>query len=171
MGVSCIVDSISGIMSRYTLNCYKRNNRCKLDLRVRIQYDISDSEWALKLSPEVLTSSMRVWRTLHTEGIYPYHIQRIQHIEPADTCNRLELCRWINSNPHMIGNILFTDAVHTRWTQEKNYSSEFSALQEASTTLQCCVSLQVLWSHASENLSNQMENTSNNLLECLTANL
>ena len=61
--------------------------------------------------------------------------------------------------------------VHTRWTREKNYSCEFSALQEASTTLQCFVSLQVLWSHESENLSKQMEDTSNNLSECSTANL
>ena len=71
--------------------------------------------------------------------MYPYHIQRIQHIEPVDMCNRLELCRLINSKPHMISNILFADEAHTRRTREKNYSSEFSALQEASTTLQCFV--------------------------------
>jgi len=51
-------------------------------------------------------------------------------------------------------------------TREKNYSSKFSALQEASTTLQCFISLQVLWSHESENASKQTEDTSNNLLEC-----
>ena len=55
---------------------------------------------------------MRVWRTLHTEGMYPHHIQRIQYLEPADTCSQLELCCWINSNPHMICNILFTDKAH-----------------------------------------------------------
>jgi hypothetical protein len=49
---------------------------------------------------------------------------------------------------------------------EKNYSSAFSALQEASTTLQCFVRLQVLWSHESENASKQMEDTLNSLLEC-----
>ena len=42
-----------------------------------MQYDISDLELALKLSPEVLTSTMRVWRALHTEGNvsvpYPAH--------------------------------------------------------------------------------------------------
>jgi len=55
---------------------------------------------------------MRVWQRLHTEGMYPYNIQRIQHLEPADMCSRLELCRWINSNSHMIHNILFTDKAH-----------------------------------------------------------
>ena len=38
--------------------------------------------------------------------MYPYHIQRIQHLEPADMCSRLKLCCWINSNSHTIRNIL-----------------------------------------------------------------
>jgi len=33
-----------------------------------IEYDIYDSELALQLSPEVLTSTIRFRRTLHTEG-------------------------------------------------------------------------------------------------------
>ena len=68
----------------------------------------------MELSPEILTSTLRVWRTLHTEGMYPYHIQRIQLLEPADMCSRLELCRWINSNAHLIRYILFTDEAHTK---------------------------------------------------------
>ena len=94
--------------------------------------------------------------------MYPYHIQRIQRLEPTDMCSRLELCRWINSNPHTIRNILFIDEADTRWTRE-NYSSELLALQEASTTLQCFVRLHVLWSHESENLSEQTEHILNNL--------
>jgi len=46
--------------------------------------------------------------------MYPYLIQRIQHLEPADMFNQLELCCRINSNPHMIHNILFTEEAHTR---------------------------------------------------------
>ena len=41
--------------------------------------------------------------------MYPYHIQRIQHLEPMDRRSQLELCRWVNSNPCPIHNILFTD--------------------------------------------------------------
>jgi len=55
---------------------------------------------------------MRVLRTLHTEGTYPYHIHSIQHLEPVDMCSQLEMCRWINSNAHMIRNILFTGKAH-----------------------------------------------------------
>jgi hypothetical protein len=57
----------------------------------------------MKLSPEVLTSTLRVRRTLHTEeGMYPHHIQRFQHLEFADMCSWLELRRWINSNPQTV---------------------------------------------------------------------
>jgi len=42
----------------------------------------------------------------------PYHIQRIQHLEPTNMCSQLELCCCINSNPHTIRNILFTDEAH-----------------------------------------------------------
>ena len=55
---------------------------------------------------------MRVWWTLHAEGMYLYHIQHIQHLEPVDMCSWLELCCFINSNSHMIRNILFTDEAH-----------------------------------------------------------
>jgi len=94
MGVSCIVVYIVGKISHYKLS-----NHCKSDPCVRIQYDISDSQLSLELSHEVMTSTLTFWRTLHTVGAYPYHIQRIRHFEPADICNRLELGRWINFNP------------------------------------------------------------------------
>jgi len=32
----------------------------------------------------------RVWRTLHAEGMYPYHVQRVQHLGPGDFAERLE---------------------------------------------------------------------------------
>ena len=44
--------------------------------------------------------------------MYPYQIQRMQHLEPAAMCSRLKLCRWINSDPHMIRNIFSMDPAH-----------------------------------------------------------
>jgi len=42
------------------------------------------------------------------------HDQSID-LEPLDMCSPLQLCLWINSNSHMIRNILFTDeALFTR---------------------------------------------------------
>ena len=65
---------------------------------------------------------MRVWRTLHTEGIYPYHIQRMQYLEPADMCSRLEFSRRINANPHSILNIFFHQRgpFYPQWNQQYN---------------------------------------------------
>jgi hypothetical protein len=56
--------------------------------------------------------------------------------------------------------------VYAHKVDMENYSNEFSAQQEASTALQCFVRLQVLWSHESENVSKQMEDTLNNFLDC-----
>ena len=37
----------------------------------------------------------RVWRTLHAEGMYPYHVQRVQHLRPGDFAERMEFCKWL----------------------------------------------------------------------------
>jgi hypothetical protein len=37
---------------------------------------------------------------------------KILNVLDADMCSHLELCRWINSNSHMIRKILFTDKAH-----------------------------------------------------------
>jgi len=52
---------------------------------------------------------MRVWRTLHAEGMYPYHVQRVQHLRPGDFAERLDLCKWLNGSRELRRNILFTD--------------------------------------------------------------
>jgi len=55
---------------------------------------------------------MGFWRTLHNRRIYTYHIRLIQNLELAGMYSLLELCCRINSNPHMIRNILFNDKAH-----------------------------------------------------------
>jgi len=55
-------------------------------------------------------------------------IQRMQHLEPADMCSRLELCHWINSDSHMIPNILFTDKAH--FTRDRVSNTRNSNLWE-----------------------------------------
>ena len=41
----------------------------------------------------------RVWRTLHAEGMYPYHVQELQYLRPGDFAERLEFCKWLNESP------------------------------------------------------------------------
>jgi len=58
------------------------------------------------------------------------------------------LCQNKCSNCEKNPTAQFQPATHVRRsTGEKKYTSEFSALQEESTPLQCFIRLQVLWSH------------------------
>jgi len=52
---------------------------------------------------------MRVWKTLHAEGMYPYHVQRVQHLGLGDFAERLEFCKWFNGRGELHRYILFTD--------------------------------------------------------------
>ena len=51
----------------------------------------------------------RVWRTLHAERMYPYHVQRVQHLGPGDFAQRLEICKWLNGSRQLHRYFLFTD--------------------------------------------------------------
>src|SRR5215472_14538049 len=52
---------------------------------------------------------MTVWRTLHAEGMYPYHVQRVQHLRPGDFAERLNFCKWLNGSRQLHRSIMFTD--------------------------------------------------------------
>jgi hypothetical protein len=59
--------------------------------------------------------SMRVLRTLHLEDVYPFYDQRVQHLEPGDYAQRMDLCHGIQAHRELLGVILFTDeATFTR---------------------------------------------------------
>jgi len=61
------------------------------------------------MASRIGVSHMQVWRTLHEEDLYPYHDQRVQHLEPGDHDQRMDLCRWITAHPELLSVILFTD--------------------------------------------------------------
>jgi hypothetical protein len=79
----------------------------------------SQRTFTRRISAHLSVPRVSVWRTLHTEVMYPYHIQLIQYLEPTEMCNQLELCRWINYNPHMIRKVLFTDDDHSTQQNKK----------------------------------------------------
>ena len=54
-------------------------------------------------------SRMQVWRTLHEEDLYPYHDHMVQHLEPGDHAQRMDLCHWMTAHPGLLSVILFTD--------------------------------------------------------------
>ena len=41
--------------------------------------------------------------------MYPYHVQRVQHLGPGDFARRLEFCKWLNGSRQLHRYILFTD--------------------------------------------------------------
>ena len=59
-----------------------------------------------RIARSLCVPHMRVWRTLHAEGMYPYHAR---HLRPGDFVQRLEFCKWLNGNRQLHRYILFTD--------------------------------------------------------------
>ena len=64
-----------------------------------------------RMASRIGVSRMQVWRTLHEDNLYPYHDQRVQHLEPGGHDQRMDLCHWIKAHPKLVSNILFTDEV------------------------------------------------------------
>jgi len=62
-----------------------------------------------RIARRLHVSHMRVWRTLHAEGMYPYHVQRVQHLGTDDFTERLEFCQWLNGSRQLLLYSLFTD--------------------------------------------------------------
>lgn len=58
-------------------------------------------------------SASSVWRVLHEQLLYPYHMQRVQALKPQDLPRREAFCRWLvlkcERNAEFIQKILFTD--------------------------------------------------------------
>jgi len=41
--------------------------------------------------------------------MYPYHVQRVQHLGLDDFAHRLEFCKWLNGSRQLHRYIMFTD--------------------------------------------------------------
>ena len=62
-----------------------------------------------RIASRIGVSCMQLWRTLHEEDFYPYHDQRVQHLEPGNYVQRMDLCHWVIAHPELLSLILFTD--------------------------------------------------------------
>ena len=71
--------------------------------------DETPSTSSRRISNQIRVPHVRVWQTLHAQGLYPFHCQRVQHLHIGDEVSRLQFCRFINSNLNLIPLILFTD--------------------------------------------------------------
>lgn len=62
-----------------------------------------------RLSRQHLVSSYKTWKILNNEGLYPYHLRKVQALHPGDNIIRSEFCRWVAANRRLVKLILFTD--------------------------------------------------------------
>ena len=62
-----------------------------------------------RMASRIGVSRIQVWRNLHEEDLYPYHEQRVQHLEPGDHFQRMYLCNWIKAQPELLSVILISD--------------------------------------------------------------
>ena len=62
-----------------------------------------------RMASRIGVSRMQAWRTLHEKDLYPYHDQRVEHLEPGDHAQHFDLCHCITAHPELLSAILFTD--------------------------------------------------------------
>ena len=61
------------------------------------------------MASRIGVSRMQLWRTLHGDNLYPYQDQRVQHLEPGNRAQRMDLCHGVKDHSEMLCVILFTD--------------------------------------------------------------
>lgn len=87
-----------------------------------------------------------VWRIVHDEGLYPYHLQRVQALQPGDYSSRMDFARWYvqekAADRHFAASVLFTDEAafslegvmncHNlhRWADENPHATRPHAAQQ-----------------------------------------
>jgi hypothetical protein len=62
-----------------------------------------------RIARRLCAPQTRVWTTLHSEGMYPNHLKRVQHLGPGELPHRLECCKWLSGSRQLHCYILFTD--------------------------------------------------------------
>ena len=46
----------------------------------------------LRITSRIGVLGMQVWRSLHEKNLHPYNLHRVQHLEPGDPAQRMNLC-------------------------------------------------------------------------------
>jgi hypothetical protein len=55
-----------------------------------------------RMSTRLGVPQTRVWRTMNEQGLYPFHVRRVQHCQPGDDAMRLEFGHWVNANRRLL---------------------------------------------------------------------
>lgn len=86
-------------------------NQTPVQLEENIIYSVHRSPGTSirRLSNQHITSSSKTWRLFSNEGLYPFHMQKVQALHPGDDVRRSVFCRWVTSHRRLVKLILFTD--------------------------------------------------------------
>lgn len=83
---------------------------------VEAEPSISTRRLALRFD----VSQFTIWRTLNEQGLHPYHVQRVQALQPGDPLRRQVYCRWILNKVNQQRNFL----MHLLSTDEAGFTRE-----------------------------------------------
>jgi len=91
----------------------------------------------VQLSPTTSTRrlSARIWRTLHEDGLYPFHPKPVRNLHPGDSAMRLEFCHWLHTNRQLLPLILFTDELLSPLTESTTHVTRINGLTKIHTVL------------------------------------
>lgn len=58
-----------------------------------VEEDPTTSTW--EIARQVQVSQHKVWKTFRENQLYPFHVQRIQALQPEDHPRRVQFCEWL----------------------------------------------------------------------------
>jgi hypothetical protein len=77
----------------------------------RVEEDPGTSMWRILAAEDIGVAL--IWRILHEQSRYPYHIQQVQALTPPDCCARAVFCQWHLAkcivNTQFVAIVLFSD--------------------------------------------------------------
>ena len=94
--------------SHITSECANKQNVDEVESILQsAEHSPTTNTW--RISTCIGVPHIRVWRTLHQHGLYPFHLQMVQRLEEGDEARWLDLCWWVIDNHWLILFKLFTD--------------------------------------------------------------
>jgi hypothetical protein len=144
-----------GTFSPVNRNRGRSRSRRVLDLEPEILHAVEEETNVSCRRPALRmgVSSFIIWRTLHEQGLRPYHFQRVQHLKPEDPPRRIAFCQWllqkIDEEPNFLSIVLTTDeAGFTRdgvfnshnthiWYQKKIHTKSENVVSNKEFRLTC----------------------------------
>ena len=101
--------------SSHVLSEQARKQNMEVEENILVMVQRSPITNTRRLSTRLGVSRTRVWRTLHEDGLYPFHPQPVENLHTGDSAMCLEFCHWLHTNRQLLPLILFTDeATFTR---------------------------------------------------------